>query len=309
MILNIKDDIIRPVDTKAMRSVRDGVSVSQRWRKYTKIHPTNGRQSITIQWANDMAGVKEWKGHRQLEGWGTTTYNVSGKKWENSVEFDRDDIGDPDQRPYLIDRVPRMVNTFFDRQNAKWFETLLDTATLGPDGVPLFSTAHPVDDSKPALTNSNLITGTGVTEANIVADFQSVMTAILNWQIRSGDFLYQSLDNLKLTIIHRTTDFNKFKNIFINNRNVGTASATEGQWQNMAELWPTAYMDNAGGDWIVIVEGYGLFPILQIVVHNLMFEWNKSGDSYFNKNVMAYGGSEYYNMVPGYWQAAVYVNN
>jgi len=309
MVLNIEKDIIRPVELNVIKSVKDKVMSSQKWRKHTIVYPTNGRQSVTLQWANDVAPAKDWNGMRQLEGWGTSKYNISGDKVENSCEFNRDDINDPDQRPFLVTRTSRFVDTFFDLRNSKWFGALLDTATIGPDGVPLFSTTHPIKGSSPAAVNSNLISGTGTSEANIVADFQTAMTTILNWKIRGGEYLYSDLDNLKFTILSRVTDFTKFKNIFLNDRSVGTASATEGQWKGFADIWPAAQLETLSGDWIILIEGYGLSPILQMVIHNLIFEWNRTGDSFFHKNVMAYGGSEYYSMVPAYWQAAIYINN
>ena len=135
-----------------------------------------------------MPGVKEWLGDRQFKKLRAADFTISNRKWENSVEFEKDDIDD--------DRLGLMSTVMADFGNEAalhpddlLFETLVAGETTACfDGQYFFDTDHSWGDSG---TQDNDLTyaaasGTTPTAAEFRAAFHAARTAMLKYTNDQG---------------------------------------------------------------------------------------------------------------------------
>ncbi len=136
----------------------------------------------TYGWMESLAPLREWIGPRQINNFRTAVYTLRNKKFELTYGVSRDEIED--------DRLG-LYNAKFSGmgfQAKKWPDQLIKAAlqagTTGNqwDGVPFFSTAHPLN---PAGNQSNNFTSTALNAAN----FGSTRAAMIGYTDSNGENL------------------------------------------------------------------------------------------------------------------------
>lgn len=124
--------------------------------------PSNTRTN-TYGWMARLLKMRKWDGPRVIQNLNTHAYQLENEPYELTVGVDRDDIEDDQLGVY---------NPLFEelgRQAQKWPDQVLKavlqagTTTNGFDGVPFFSTAHPLN---PAGNQSNNFSSTPLSAAN-----------------------------------------------------------------------------------------------------------------------------------------------
>jgi phage major head subunit gpT-like protein len=124
----------------------------------------------TYGWMQRMLEMREWIGPRVIQGLKTHAYQLENKSYEATLAVDREEIEDDslglfDARAAEMGRVAARI----------WFKLLIDAlvngnaaTSLGFDGVPFFSTSHPLN---PAGVQSNNFVGAGFafSEAALIA--------------------------------------------------------------------------------------------------------------------------------------------
>ena len=106
-----------------------------------------GGKEVSYPWLGNFPGMKEWVGERQIESLVAHEYTIKNKKFESTVEVDRDDIEDDSYGVYtpIIQEMGRSAKAHPDELV---FNNLLingwDVACY--DKKPFFSEEHPVGD-------------------------------------------------------------------------------------------------------------------------------------------------------------------
>lgn len=135
-------------------------------------------------WLGDVSQMEEWKDELVPSGLAEFDYTLKNKRFGSALTFFNDDLSDE-----LYGQSKLRVSDLAEK--AKAYPTVLlrslrtdGTTNLCYDGQPFFSTTHSEGDSG---AQSNLHTGTGTTEAQIQADFESARGLMLSYKTDKGD--------------------------------------------------------------------------------------------------------------------------
>ena len=139
--------------------------------------PTATRQ-ITEGWLDRIPVMRKWEGARHVHGPIARARTILMEPYELTTKLSKWDIED-DQFGLFNATIPMMGESA-----GKWPDLLIKTfleteanTVLGYDGVPVFSTAHPVGggtDGISGATQSNLATSTALTYANYIAGIEAM---------------------------------------------------------------------------------------------------------------------------------------
>ena len=119
--------------------------------------------SNTYAWLGTFPRLREWLGDRQFKNLTAYGYSVVNKLFESSVQVPRTAIED-DQYGVYSPQFVELGRSAAMHPNELVFAALTAglTTGLGYDGVPFFSSAHPMTDANGVTTTfSNLIAGPG----------------------------------------------------------------------------------------------------------------------------------------------------
>lgn len=155
MIINAESLI--GVFTAYKRAFSEGLRLANpEFMKFTMEVPSSSRQN-QYGWLKQMPGVREWVGERVYNNISTNQYVVPNRKWESTIEVERDDIEDDQFGEYA--RAFQMLGRKAALHPGKLvYETINAGDTLiCYDGQPFFDTAHPMGNK----TYSNITTGGG----------------------------------------------------------------------------------------------------------------------------------------------------
>jgi phage major head subunit gpT-like protein len=164
-------------------------------KQYEKIAMTvpSSTTSNTYAWLGSWPRMREWLGDRVFKNLTAYGYSITNKKFEASVEVPRDALED-DQYGVYTPLFQGMGNTAANHPNEMVFKALQDGLTTGRcyDGLPFFSTVHPLTDANGVTTTfSNLQAGPG--NAWYLLDTRTAMRPIV-FQKRSEYEMQQMVD-------------------------------------------------------------------------------------------------------------------
>jgi phage major head subunit gpT-like protein len=127
-------------------------------------------------WLGEVPRMSEWLDQRSLQGLATHNFTIVNKHFEATIEVDRNTIED-DKYNLIRPRIAQLA------QEAARFPAELASKVLGAggsnpcyDGSSFFSTSH-VEEATQAA-QSNLVTGTGTTLAQVRADLITARTTM-----------------------------------------------------------------------------------------------------------------------------------
>ena len=131
-------------DPKTLELVRGAVQV---------VSSTSKQEQYN--WLYRLGNVREWIGPRVLNRFKAYGYTVENKKWEDSVELDRDDITD-DKLGQYVPQIQTMAGEM-NNHYLRLVTALLEGgfAVTCYDGQFFFDTDHPVGDGASAGVASN----------------------------------------------------------------------------------------------------------------------------------------------------------
>jgi phage major head subunit gpT-like protein len=234
--------------------------------KYAVEVPSSSRSTLHA-WLGDQATVREWKGSRKHNSFGTRYWEVVNRSWELSYEFDVNQISD-DLSSLVAAAVMRA------RQNgAKWarHKDLLCAATLEAgfsalcyDGQYYFDTDHPVDvEGITSGTYGNLLTGSPLTHAN----FYKALKRLHSFKLEDGSPAVPVGTGLKLMYPSALMDA---ADAILGVKNLtaaasyslfGTSGATENPLYGKAEPVENAFL-TSDTTWYLTAEDDGIMPIM-----------------------------------------------
>lgn len=134
--------------------------------------PSGDVRSVTYGWMDRLPIFREWLGNRVVNAASTHARQVVNKPFELTVALDRFDVED-DQFglfKFTVQSMGMQAKKWPDQQIAKWMRS--DASTVnGFDGVPQFSTAHPLlggDVVGSSAGGFGGITGIPATQSNLL---------------------------------------------------------------------------------------------------------------------------------------------
>lgn len=164
------------------------------WEKRAMVIPSTNLAEIH-QWLGRVAAMKEWLDEKQSEQLRGFDFTVKNKDWENTIEVDRNHIED-DQlglyRPRIQDLGMRA------KQHPDSLLSLRRRAgdtTLGYDGQFFYDTDHAEGKSG---SQSNKLTGTGTTAAQVRTDHFSAKAAFRKFKDDQGEPFITEMGGLQL---------------------------------------------------------------------------------------------------------------
>lgn len=138
------------------------------------------KASESYAWLGDVPGVQEWIGTKDLGGLSDYDYTIKNKDWYAGFSIDRNEIEDQ-QIPAIGPRIAAVASKV-----ARWpYELVLQlvingTTNLAYDGAAFFSNRS---------TNDNLLSGSGVTLANLKTDITTARTTLMRMVTDQGEFM------------------------------------------------------------------------------------------------------------------------
>lgn len=135
-----------------------------------------------------MPGVREWLGDRQFKKLRAGDFTISNREWENSVEFEKNDIDDD-----RLGLMTELASDFGAEAMQHPDELLLEALVAGEttacfDGQNFFDTDHAWGDSGSQDNDltSAAATGTAPTAAEFKSAFNAARIAILGFKNDQG---------------------------------------------------------------------------------------------------------------------------
>jgi phage major head subunit gpT-like protein len=121
------------------------------------------------EWMGSLPKVKEWVGARKLEDLKKYDYSIKNKDWENTIRFPYPKAWDKSKTvisSLLKQRVGQLAEQYGKDYPAELIIQMIEAGhvNLAYDGYPFFSNLR---------TNQNMITGTGTTVDQIIADLKT----------------------------------------------------------------------------------------------------------------------------------------
>ena len=215
-------------------------------------------------------------------------YTATNYEWARSVDWHFADEQD-DQTKSLMDQARQIGQSFGILEERVYFQIttagtdfeLLPTVPTAPDGQALYSTTSDGTTARFGATNGNSLTGTGTTQAQIEADFFSVMAQFRLFQDTEGQPLWdkRTVDS-PVTIFfaaNGTLDLN-FAAVFQREITHSVLSSTGAGVSNVIKargfqvrLVPTQRL--TGNSWYATLEGADVKPIFS-QMRQSPAEWN-----------------------------------
>jgi phage major head subunit gpT-like protein len=141
------------------------------------------------QWLGRVPQMREWVDTKQVDGLHGFQFTITNKDYESTLGVNRNHIVD-DMLGLYLPRIQEMglrAATHPDKLLSA--ARVAGAATVCYDGQFFYDTDHSEGDSG---TQSNLLTGSGVTTANLATDFRAARAAMLKLKDDRGEPLIES---------------------------------------------------------------------------------------------------------------------
>lgn len=200
---------------------------------------------------NHFGIIKEWLSEIEFNYLEDFAYEIINKDWQNGFLVDRNTLSD--SRKYLGNDVEREINFSLDSwsnfPDRLVTELIINGQTgLAFDGVAMFAASRP-KLQMPGTTFSNLLTGSGVTQDNIITDLLAGMVALRQVKARNGDpFNY----NPKWTVLIPPQLEWKFKMIRNASDLLSGGQSITNIYKETFDIIVVDYLIPADNDWFLV---------------------------------------------------------
>ncbi len=274
----------------------EGFANLQPWKPLAAPVKTTQKREY-FEWLGDLPAVKEFLDKRDIESLKEHDFDIATKDWELTLGVKSRDLERSAQT--IQPRIAALGEQTMRFYNDRFYTALVaGTTGLSYDGVAFFSNSHPVDES--ASTNDNLLAGTSVDEAGVIADWTLVRNAFLGFVMRDGKpmFGYDS----DFTIFYAPA-LRVYMDAVFNNPQVaaGGANINYKTAKTVATSWLT------GNSWYVFKTGVPIKPFILLEEQAWKAAWDLNDDFMFK--VRYYGADSSFDFGYGYWQVAIKVVN
>lgn len=240
--------------TKGIRTEFNKSLVNAPPQKYSPVTTTVNSNVSTEDygWMGHVPQLREWIGNKQLKSIEDYEYSIKNKTWEASLEVKAEEIED-DQGPIIQPRIQDLALKAAAFP-ARLVSDLIDNGETGLayDGNAFFSNR--------AAPNDNLLTGTGTTEAQIMADLATARAAMMAFADDNGDPMEIHGDVVVCPPLLEVT-FMRLANsmAFVG----GSAQTPEKNfWQSALKGVIVDPRLSDANDWFLLASGYPLKPFI-----------------------------------------------
>lgn len=252
-------------------------------------------------WLGNVPQLTEWLDERKLNGVIDYDYEIPNKDYEATLQVDRNAVED-DQLGAIKIRVNDLAIRAKQHPRKLFFEALLAAdSALCYDGQAFFSASHASGKSG---TQSNIVSGTGTTYAQLEADFDSAVIAMSSYKDDQGEPF--SDGEAKLTLICSKSLYPKFKKL-------NTADSVDGGATNTMKGMVEKIVSSSrlsGNDWYLINTAAPMKPFIMQERQAAKFgSLEATSDRGFMSKRYLYGIDYRVGFGYGLWQYAVKINN
>lgn len=261
----------------------------------TRVPSTSNME--TYGWMGDVPQIREWIGEKVFKHIKDYQYTIYNKNYEASISVDENEIED-DQAGIIMPRVQMLA------QRAKLWPNVLISNLLMANGLAFDGAAFFSDRA----INDNNLAGTGITEAQILADLAQARKAMMRFIDDYGEPLELEGDTIVCPPELEIT----FKKI-IQSSTFITATA-----QGVANVWAGVIKQVVVdarlidlSDWYLMCSQYPLKPFILQNRKNVQFVGVDKPDSEtrFRTRRLMYSSEARYGSGYGYYQMAVRMVN
>jgi len=255
-------------------------------------------------WLGQIPELVEWKDERQLKGILDYDYQIKNKDYEATIQVDRNTIED-DQMNSVKPRINDLAVRAKQHPRKLFLEALVNGATaLAYDGQAFFSASHSEGMSG---TMSNIVTGTGTTEAQIGADLDSAVLVMASYKDDQGAPFNEDIDDNALMLVApiqlKATMIRLFGNETLAN------GATNPYFGRITKIIYSTRLEDVN-DWYILNVSQGMKPFIQQNRQAPRFgALEGSSDRGFMSRRYVYGVDYRVGFGYGLWQLAVKVVN
>lgn len=143
----------------------------------------NQGDKVNLSWLGGAPQLKPWLDEKEAQGLARYSWDLTVRRWEATIEVDLDFIKDSRWDQYM----PRILE-MSDNATRHMYTLISDLIINGEtalcyDGQNFFDTDHSEGDSG---TQSNELTGTGTTLAQLTVDYYTAVTALNGFKDDKG---------------------------------------------------------------------------------------------------------------------------
>jgi phage major head subunit gpT-like protein len=143
------------------------------WDKIATRVPSSNANN-TYGWLAQQATLRHWLGPREAQNLVERGYVIENRSFEGTIEVDRDHIEDDSLGIYTAQMLPQL-GAATAKHPDRLAKALLQSSTLGFDGLSLFNDSHlTYDKTGVTTTYDNVFTGTALTAANFAVVYAAM---------------------------------------------------------------------------------------------------------------------------------------
>jgi len=252
-------------------------------------------------WLGNVPQLKEWLDERQLNGVADYDYEIPNKDYEATIQVDRNAVED-DQLGAIKMRISDLAVRAKQHPRKLLIELIeAGTTDLCYDGQAFFSTSH-VDGK--SGTQSNLLTGTGTTVAQVEADFDAALVKFGTYKDDQGEPWNDG--ELDLTIVAPPQMRSVFEKLFMSDFISSSSNTKKGA---VKKIIYSSRLTSAN-DWYLFNTKGSVKPFIMQERKAPVFNGLEgASDRGFMSKRYVYGIDYRVGFGYGLWQYAVKINN
>lgn len=252
-------------------------------------------------WLGQSPQMNEWIDERKLKSLNSFDYTLKNKSYEATLQVDRDDIED-DRLGNIQIRINDLALKAKTHPRKLFFEALSASETaLCYDGLPLISASHVEGDSG---VQSNIVTGTGITLAQITADLSTAIATMKGFKDDTGEPFDEG--DIQVGVICSLALESLFNDL--NDLEYVTTGVTNKYRGKIKVLVSSGRI--TGNDWYMSNVKAGLKPFIRQVRKAAEFSsLEGESDNGFMRKIYSYGVDSREVFGYGLWQKICKINN
>lgn len=284
--------------TEFMKAYAPGEIVAKFMQFATMVTSSAAKEDFG--WLGNVPQMQEFKDEKAPKGLIDFDYTIKNVPYEATIKVDKFALRN-DQYGMIQTRIRDLAiraRTF----PAKLLTNLVvaGTTQLGYDGLPFFSASHTEGNSG---TQSNLLTGSGVTLANLETDFNAGVAAMAGFKDDLGEPMDEAgiRDLVVFCPVALEPLFIKLFGAELIGQNTNTLKGA-------ARIVSSSRL--TGNDWYLFNVAGAVKPL--ILQENMPVEFGAlegNSDEGFKRRFYLYGVEWYGNVGYGMWQKAIKIDN